>query len=76
MFIHLSDVVQLSICSLQNSRRPLHVAAEKGHSNIVSLLLTHGANADSKDKVRYRSMFQFCIITDQTNSILDNVYVQ
>ena len=44
--------VQLSICSLQNSRHPLHVAVEKGHTSIVSLLLTHGANADSKDKVR------------------------
>ena len=39
-------------CSLQDGRSPLHVAAEKGHTDFVDILVTHGANVDTKDSVR------------------------
>ena len=39
-------------CSLQYDRCPLHLAAEKGHTDIVNILITHGANVDTKDRVR------------------------
>ena len=31
---------------------PLHYAAERGHTDIVSLLLEHGADAEAMDEVR------------------------
>ena len=39
-------------CSLQDKRSPLHVAIEKGHTDVVDILVKHGADVDSKDKVR------------------------
>ena len=47
-------LVPMNICVhlwLQEDRNPLLVAAEKGHANIVHLLIIHGANVDTKDKV-------------------------
>ena len=41
-----------TVLSLQDDRRPLHVAAEKGQTNIVNKLITQGALMDAKDKVR------------------------
>ena len=37
-------------CSLQLKRSPLHVPAEKGHTDVVDILVTHGANVDSVRK--------------------------
>ena len=39
-------------CSLQLKRSPLHVAAEKGHTDIVDILIKHGANVDTMHEVR------------------------
>ena len=39
-------------CSLQYDTSPLHVAAEKGHTDILNILITHGANVDAKDEVK------------------------
>ena len=36
-----------------NKMTPLHYAARKGHTNIVSLLVDHGAGVDMKNKVSY-----------------------
>ena len=33
--------------SKQEGRSPLHIAAEKSHTDIVIILITHGANVDS-----------------------------
>ena len=38
--------------SLQDGRRPLHVAVEKGHMDVVDILVKHGAKVDTKDWVR------------------------
>ena len=32
-------------------RRPLHYAAESGHTSVVALLLERGASVDSKDEI-------------------------
>ena len=39
-------------CSLQEGTSPLHVAAENSHTDVVHILVTHGANVDTKDEVR------------------------
>ena len=38
-------------CLLQDGKRTLHLAIEKGHMDIVTILLKHGANANTKDRV-------------------------
>ena len=43
---------RVMISSLQGDRSPLHLAAENGLTDMIYLLLTHGANVDSKDWVR------------------------
>ena len=37
--------------SQQDRRSPLHIAAEKGHTDIVNVLIKHGANVNTLDKV-------------------------
>ena len=37
--------------SLQYGRSPLHVAVEKGHTDVIDILLKHGADANIKDRV-------------------------
>ena len=39
-------------CSLQDGSHPLHAAVEKGHIDVIDILVTHGANVDTKDFVR------------------------
>ena len=41
-------------CSLQDEKTALHLAAEKGHTEVVDILVKHGAYMimDTKDKVR------------------------
>ena len=39
-------------CSLQWGRRPLYVAAENDHIDILNILITHGAIVDTMAKVR------------------------
>ena len=38
--------------SLQDGTSPLHVAAEKGHTNVVDILVRHDAYVNTKDRVR------------------------
>ena len=38
--------------SLQDGRSLLHVAAENGHMDILNMLIKHGANVDTKVRVR------------------------
>ena len=37
--------------SLQNGTTPLSLASQKGHKDIVEVLLNHGAEVDLPDKV-------------------------
>ena len=37
--------------SLQFKRSPLHEASKKGHTDIVHILVKHGANVNTRDKV-------------------------
>ena len=67
-------------CSLQYGRRALHVAAENGHTDVIDILVKHGADVDRKDDVRnihvlvYFSLnFVFIILSSAT--ILDDVHV-
>ena len=43
--------VHLTILLLQHKSTPLHRAAEKGHLKIVEILLSEGAELDSRDIV-------------------------
>ena len=38
--------------SLQDGRSPLHLAIEKDQTDIVNILITHGANVHTNDMVR------------------------
>ena len=67
-------------CSLQYGRSPLYVAAEKGHTDVVDILVIHGAYVDRKDDVRnihvlvyFGLNFVFIILSSAT--ILDDVHV-
>ena len=33
-------------CSLQDGSHALHAAVEKGHIDVINILVTHGANVD------------------------------
>ncbi len=39
------------IISFQHNQTPLHYASEHGHSEVVQVLLSHGATVDMKDEV-------------------------
>ena len=36
---------------LQNKRTPLHYASERGHSELITVLIAHGGNVEAQDKV-------------------------
>ena len=48
-------------CSLQYSRRPLHLATEKGHTDIFNILIKHGTNVDVKDWVIDTCIYALCL---------------
>ena len=37
--------------TFQNNQTPLHFASKRGHSEVVQVLLSHGATVDMKDRV-------------------------
>ena len=39
------------IVSFQYNQTPLHLASERGRSEVVRLLISHGATVDMKDDV-------------------------
>ena len=39
-------------CSLQDGKSPLHLAVEKGHPGVIDILVNHGANVNTLDRVR------------------------
>ena len=43
--------LQLQLQFFRFYRTPLHYASENGHSEVVQLLLSHGATVDMKDNV-------------------------
>ena len=47
----LTKLFSIYMCLLQSESSPLHLAAKNGHSEVVTLLITHGAKVDIKDKV-------------------------
>ena len=46
--------------SLQYSRSPLHLAAERGHTDVVNIFIKHGANLDIKDWVIDICIYALC----------------
>ena len=50
---------QFLTCSLQDGRSALHVAAEKGHTIVVSVLISHGADVNTKDEVKNTCVSKF-----------------
>ena len=51
-FVKLDISVLGDIHHLQEGRSPLHVAVERGLSDVVKILIARGANVDTKDRVR------------------------
>ena len=45
-------ILQVWLLLLQNQQTPLHLSSASGHVDIVSVLLSHGADPDVKDEVR------------------------
>ena len=39
-------------CSLQFKQSALHVAVEKGHTDVIDILVKHGADVNTKNRVR------------------------
>ena len=42
----------LTIYYIQDNSSPLHIAVEKGWTEVIKILITHGANVDALDWVR------------------------
>ena len=36
---------------LQNKKTPLHWASERGHSELITILIAHGGNVEAQDEV-------------------------
>ena len=36
---------------LQNKKTPLHLASERGHSEVITVLIAHGGNVEAQDRV-------------------------
>ena len=36
---------------LQNKNTPLHKASERGHSEVITVLIAHGGNVEAQNKV-------------------------
>ena len=36
---------------LQEKMTPLHLASERGHSEVITVLIAHGGNVEAQDKV-------------------------
>ena len=66
-------------CSPQHERSPLYVAAKKGHTDVVDVLVTHGANTNTLDSVRNlmdtHMCFKFVFIILSNATILDDVHM-
>ena len=45
-------VVCVNYCNIIIHQTPLHYASKHGHSEVVQVLLSHGATVDMKDRVR------------------------
>ena len=43
--------IAIMICLMQNGATPLHIASQEGHSDVVNLLISHGANVDKPREV-------------------------
>ena len=52
---------RFSMCLLQSDSSPLHLAAKNGQSEVVTLLITHGATVDIKDRVSNFKLIHPCI---------------
>ena len=43
--------IAIMICLMQDGATPLYMASEKGHPDVVNLLISHGANLDKSREV-------------------------
>ena len=73
-------------CSLQDGKIALHLAAEKGHTDVVDILLKKGLHMDINEKDKVRLVIDTCaylylffkgviMIFLSSATILDDVHV-
>ena len=43
--------IAIMICLMQDGATPLFMASQEGHSEVVNLLISHGANLDKSHEV-------------------------
>ena len=43
--------ITIMICLMQDGTTPLFIASQEGHSDVVNLLISHGANLDKSGEV-------------------------
>ena len=46
-----SNICHVNIIMLQNEKTPLHCASERGHSELITVLIAYGGNVETHDKV-------------------------
>ena len=59
VFVYLTK--RFFMCLLQSDSSPLHLAAENGQSEVATLLITHGASVDIKDRVSNFKLIHPCV---------------
>ena len=58
--------IAIMICLMQDGATPLHIASQEGHSDVVNLLISHGANLDKSCEVCH---FNFAVSFQQLGCI-------
>lgn len=59
---HSPKLMQQSLFSLQLGYTPLHQAAQQGHTDVVTLLLKHGASPNEISTVSRANCLHFLIV--------------
>ena len=51
MYTLIGITIMVKFCLMQTGATPLYIASQEGHSDVVNLLISHGANVDKSLEV-------------------------